>query len=85
VDYDHPTLSNGRLLPSISPDRISLGDAVGRHVPGVVTSRLPGTGPDGFRFDTIANFTHEFFKQFAATFDFLGMNLYVTPTVPDGR
>lgn len=85
VDHDHLTLFNGMLLPSISPDRISLGDAVNRHVPGVATSRLPGVGPDGFRFDTIGNFTHEFFKPFAATFDFLDMNLYVTTTVPDGQ
>lgn len=45
----------------------------------------PGSGPQGFGFQTIANFTHEFFKPFAATFDYLAMNLYVTPTVPDGR
>lgn len=83
VDHDHLTLSNGMLLPSISPDRISLGDAVGRHVPGVVTAHEPGAGPGGFGFDTIGNFTHEFFKPFAITFDFLEMNLYVTPTVPD--
>ena len=44
VDHDHLTLSNGMMLPSISPDRISLGDAVGRHVPGVVTARLPWDG-----------------------------------------
>lgn len=83
VDYQHLTWFNGALHPSISPDKISLGKAVGRHVPGVVTPQQPGNGPDGFRFQNTANFTHEFFKPFAATFDFLDMNLYVTPTVPD--
>jgi hypothetical protein len=83
VDYNDPIEANGQLYPSISPDKISLGDAVGRHVLGVVKPQDPGTGPNGFRFQTIGNFTHEFFKPFAATFDYLGMNLYVTPTVPD--
>ncbi|GAB3426335.1 aspartyl protease family protein [Flindersiella endophytica] len=83
VDYEHLTEFGRRLHPSISPDRISLGDAVGRHVPGIATAQLPGDGPDGFRFQTIANVTHEFFKPFAVTFDYTDMNLYVTPTVPD--
>ena len=83
VDDQHLTWSNGAWHPSISPDRIALGDAVGRHVPGVVTTQQPGNGPNGFRFQNTANFTHEFFKPFAVTLDFLDMNLYVTPTVPD--
>lgn len=85
VDYNDPIEANGQLYPSISPDRISLGKAVGRHVPGVVKPQQPGSGPQGFQFQTIANFTHDFFKPFAVTLDFLGMNLYVTPAVPDGR
>lgn len=85
IDYDNPIESNGQLLPSIHPDRISLGDATGRHVPGVITPQQAGAGPNGFQFQTIGNFTHEFFKPFAVTLDFLGMNLYVTPTVPDSR
>lgn len=84
VDYNNPVEANGQLYPSISPDKISLGNAVGRRVLGVVTPQEPGTGQNGFTFQTIGNFTHEFFKPFAATFDYLGMNLYVTPTVPDG-
>jgi len=28
-------------------------------------------------FDIIGNFTHEFFKPFAVTFDYVGMNLFV--------
>jgi tetratricopeptide (TPR) repeat protein len=85
VDYNDPIEANGQLYPSISPDKISLGDAAGRHVIGVVKPQQPGSGPHGFQFQTIGNFTHEFFKPFAVTLDFLGMNLYVTPTVPDGR
>jgi hypothetical protein len=85
VDYHDPIEANGHLYPSISPDKISLGAAVGRHIPGVVKPQQPGSGPTGFQFQTIGNFTHEFFKPFAATFDYLAMNLYVTPTVPDGR
>jgi aspartyl protease len=85
VDYNDPVPANGQLYPSISPGKISLGDAVGTHVLGVVRPQQPGSGPNGFQFQTIGNFTHEFFKPFAATLDFGGMNLYVTPTVPDGR
>lgn len=85
IDYNDPIEANGQLYPSISPGKISLGDAVGRHVIGVVKPQTPGNGPNGFRFQTIANFTHEFFRPFAVTFDYLRMNLYVTPTVPDGR
>jgi hypothetical protein len=73
----------GTMAPSISPAKISLGSAVGRHVPGAVSPILPGSGQNGFQI--IANFTHEFFKPFAVTFDYVRMNLYVTPTVPDGR
>jgi hypothetical protein len=85
VDYNDPIEASGQLYPSISPDKISLGDAVGRHVLGVVKPQQPGSGLHGFQFQTIGNFTHEFFKPFAVTLDFLGMNLFVTPTVPDGR
>lgn len=86
IDYDDPILANGQWLPSIHPDTIALGAAVGRDVPGAVTTHLPGSnGPYPFGFQTIGNFTHEFFTPFAATFDYLEMSLYVTPTVPDGR
>lgn len=86
VDPQDPIQFLGAPRPSISPDRISLGDAVGRHVPGVVVP--PGlsagnSGPLAFGFRSAGNFTHEFFKPFAVTFDYLKMNLYVTPTVPD--
>jgi hypothetical protein len=32
---------------------------------------------DRFRFDTIANFTHAFFKPYTITFDFMDMNFYL--------
>jgi hypothetical protein len=88
VDYDHPVSFLGQMVPSISPDKISLGNAVGRHVPGALSKQQQMAGsapPYEFKFETIANFTHEFFKQFAVTFDFLGMNLYITAEVPDCR
>lgn len=85
VDHEHLTNFNGMLLPSISPDKISLGNAVGRHVPGIATSQLPGAGPNGFRFHTIANFSHKFFKAFAITMDFERMNLYITGPRPDRK
>jgi len=74
------------LHQPVGDGRISLGDAVGTHVPGVVVP--PGltagsSGPLAFGFQTIGNFTREFFKPFAVTFDYLEMNLYVTPAVPD--
>ncbi|HEY3868466.1 MAG TPA: aspartyl protease family protein [Actinocrinis sp.] len=86
VDDQDPVLFLGALRPSVSPDRIALGDAVGTHVPGAVVPpglTVGSTGPLAFGFQTIGNFTHEFFKPFAVTFDYLEMNLYVTPTVPD--
>jgi hypothetical protein len=55
-------------------DKISLGDAVRRDVPGLI-------GPpilDQFTFEVIGGFTHEFYKPFAVTFDFVDMNLYIT-------
>ena len=82
VDHDHPTTFNGVEVYPIAPDEISLGHAVGRHVPGVAGSVFQS---DRFHFHTIANFTHEFFKPFAITFDFVDMRFYVQPaTRPPG-
>jgi hypothetical protein len=58
-------------------DKISLGDAVGRDLPGLV-GPLP---PDLFSFEVIGSFAHEFYKPFAVTFDFVDANLYITGAV----
>ncbi|MEO3796639.1 aspartyl protease family protein [Nonomuraea sp. B10E15] len=83
VDYDHPNEVNGVSVYPIRPDRISLGKAIGRNVPGNAAEKLfpgyPSPGQaDQFGFEPIANFTHEFFKPFALTFDFAGMNIFIT-------
>ncbi|MDX3192730.1 hypothetical protein PV458_30350 [Streptomyces sp. MN03-5084-2B] len=39
---------------------------------------MPGPGQAGqFGFTPIANFTHEFFKPFAVTFDYAAMRLFI--------
>ncbi|GAA3587853.1 hypothetical protein GCM10022419_082650 [Nonomuraea rosea] len=75
IDYDHPQDSGGMTSYAIAPARISLGRATGRNVPGVA-----GAWPwlDLFGFETVGNFTHEFLRSRAVTFDYAGMNLYVT-------
>jgi predicted aspartyl protease len=76
VDYAHPTPVNGgaATIYPITADRVSIGDAVGRHLPG---SAGPVPGEGAVRFDLIGNITHEFFKPFAVTFDYAAMRLYV--------
>ncbi|TDD02944.1 tetratricopeptide repeat protein [Nonomuraea deserti] len=83
VDYDHPNEVNGVSVYPIRPDRISLGKAIRRNVPGSAAEKTfpgyPGPGQaEQFGFEIIANFSHEFFKPFAVTFDFSGMNLVIT-------
>ncbi|MBT2227175.1 tetratricopeptide repeat protein [Nonomuraea sp. NEAU-A123] len=83
VDYDHPIQQPGTKLYPITAERISLGGAVGRKVPGHAAEQVfpgfPGPGQSAqFGFDLIANFTHEFFKPFAITFDYTDMRLYIT-------
>ncbi|MFI6449108.1 hypothetical protein [Kitasatospora sp. NPDC050543] len=74
IDWSDPTPVNGgtATVYPITPDRISIGDAVGQHLPGSV-GPTPWEAMTGF--DGIGNFTHEFFKPFAVTFDFVGMHL----------
>jgi predicted aspartyl protease len=76
IDFDHPVPGNGGAgtAYAITADRMSIGDATSRHVPGVAGA-TPWEAMTGF--SIIGNFTHEFFKPFAATFDFVGMNLFV--------
>ena len=75
IDYDHPQTGGGMTAYPISPARISLGKAIGRNIPGVV-----GGWPwlQLFGFETIANFTHEFFRPRTITFDYAGMSFYIT-------
>lgn len=79
VDYAHPVRPG--LYP-VTPDRISLGRAVGYGVNGLA-SEGPAIGAPGpsqaqmFGFTPIANFTHEFFKPYAITFDYTEMNVVI--------
>src|SRR5262245_9259648 len=79
VDYAHPVLVNG-VIPAypIVPDEISLGRAVGHDVRGLAGPLSVELLRQVLKFDTIANFTHDFFKPFTITFDFTDMNLYIT-------
>ncbi|HEX6355405.1 aspartyl protease family protein [Actinophytocola sp.] len=82
VDYDHPRQMGGTTVYPITADRISLGRAVGHDVRGFASERggmgIPGPGQAAqFGFTPIANFTHEFFKPFAVTFDYTDMHVYI--------
>ncbi|MEU6780079.1 tetratricopeptide repeat protein [Nonomuraea angiospora] len=84
VDYDHPIEQAGNKIYPITAERISLGRAVGRDLPGHAAEKvfpgLPGPGQSAlFGFDLLANFTHEFFKPYAVTFDYTSMHLSITP------
>ncbi|MFI6602880.1 hypothetical protein ACIBHX_42075 [Nonomuraea sp. NPDC050536] len=83
VDYDHPIERFGNKIYPVTADRISLGRAVGRDLGGHAAEKvfpgLPGPGQSApFGFDVIANFTHEFFKPYAVTFDYTHMHLHIT-------
>jgi tetratricopeptide (TPR) repeat protein len=79
VDFAHPVYFNG-VIPAypIVPDEISLGRAVGHNIRGLAGPLATQLLEQLLRFKTIANFTHNFFKPFAITFDFTDMNLYIT-------
>ncbi|MUN41215.1 aspartyl protease family protein [Actinomadura litoris] len=83
VDRAHPVGSvNGIDIYPIRPDRISLGRAVGRDILGFAAEKvfpgLPGPGLSAaFGFDAIANFTHDFYKPYAVTFDYTAMRLRI--------
>jgi hypothetical protein len=64
-------------LNDYGPRMVSLdtGGAVARDIYGIAG---PLSMDDRFRFDTIANFTHTFFKPYAITFDFMDMNFHIT-------
>ncbi|GII95575.1 aspartyl protease family protein [Sinosporangium siamense] len=83
VDLKNPIPQPGNnKLYWAKGDRISLGKAVQRNVRGRVADKVfpgfPGPGQSAqFGFDLIANFTHEFFKPYAITFDYTNMHLYI--------
>ncbi|WP_214321860.1 retropepsin-like aspartic protease [Nonomuraea sediminis] len=74
IDYDHPEDLGGMKGYPIAPDRIRLGRAEARNVTGLAAD-WPWLGLFGF--DTIGNFTHEFFKPRAITFDYASMDFYI--------
>ncbi|WP_020391398.1 aspartyl protease family protein [Kribbella catacumbae] len=83
VDYAHPRERPGIKIYPVTAERISLGNAVRRNVTGSAFEKVfpgvPGPGQSAqFGFDLIANFTHEFFKPYAVTFDYVGMKLTIT-------
>jgi hypothetical protein len=71
-------LFNGVPTYPIVPDEISLGRAVGYNIGGLAGPLATELLKQLLRFEMIANFTHNFFKPFAITFDFTDMNLYIT-------
>ncbi|TDD80064.1 aspartyl protease family protein [Actinomadura rubrisoli] len=77
LDLDRPASFDGQQTsyPFIAP-KAGLGRAVARNVYGVANEGSLLDGP--FRFDTLGNFSQEFFKAFTAAFDYLDMNLYVS-------
>ncbi|WUH98599.1 aspartyl protease family protein [Spirillospora sp. NBC_00431] len=82
VDYEHPIDRFGHKVFPATADRISLGRAIVRDVRGHAVDKdfpgFPGTGQsERFGFDLIANFSHEFYKPFAVTFDYNAMALYI--------
>jgi Aspartyl protease len=74
VDFANPIPGGPFTLFPFIADEVGLGDAVRRHVPGIIGPPLE----EQFTFEVIAGFTHEFYKPFAVTFDFVDMNLYIT-------
>ncbi|WP_206619456.1 pepsin/retropepsin-like aspartic protease family protein [Streptomyces hoynatensis] len=75
IDYDHPVSFLGVTGYSITPDTVSIGDAVREDVPGVVA---PVSLDERLGFEILANVTHQFLKPFSCTFDYAGMRLYLT-------
>lgn len=76
IDYTTPISFLGVTGYAITPPTISIDGAVGRHLPGVAA---PVSFYEQVRFDSLANFTHEYLKLFTITitFDYADMNLYI--------
>ncbi|MFI6291428.1 tetratricopeptide repeat protein [Nonomuraea sp. NPDC050790] len=83
VDYDHPRERFGIKTYPVTASRAALGRAVRHDIRGNAAEKvfpgLPGPGQSAqFGFDLIANFTHEFFKPYAVTFDYRRMRMTVS-------
>jgi Aspartyl protease len=74
IDFANPIPAGPFTLYPFIADKISLGDAVRRDVPGLIGPPIQ----DQFNFEVIGGFAHEFYRPFAVTFDFVDMNLYIT-------
>ncbi|WP_242911409.1 retropepsin-like aspartic protease [Actinomadura terrae] len=77
LDHDRPTLFGNEegSYPFVAP-KASIGRAVARDVYGWVADNAGFD--ERFGFDTIGNFSQEFFKEFSITFDYVGMHLYIS-------
>lgn len=73
IEVDHANPLPGGFFSAVA-HKMSLGNAVRRDMPGIIGPRLA----EQFTFEVIGGFTHEFYKPFAVTFDFVAMNLYIT-------
>ncbi|MFI6904657.1 aspartyl protease family protein [Nonomuraea sp. NPDC050394] len=83
VDYDNPRERSGIKTYPLTAERAGLGRAVRHDVRGNAAEKvfpgLPGPGQSAqFGFDMIANFTHEFFKPYAVTFDYTRMRMSIS-------
>ncbi|TDD94337.1 pepsin/retropepsin-like aspartic protease family protein [Actinomadura rubrisoli] len=75
LDHDRPgTFNRVKVLPGFAREA-RLGNAVARDIYSIAGDL---SFDAHFGFETIANFTHSFFKPFAITFDFTNMHFYVT-------
>ncbi|TDD80063.1 retropepsin-like aspartic protease [Actinomadura rubrisoli] len=76
IDYDRPVTFSAmdKTYPFVAPTA-GLGRAVSRNVYGLASQDSALNNRVGF--ETIGNFSQEFFKAFAVTFDYAGMNLYI--------
>ncbi|MFI9550808.1 tetratricopeptide repeat protein [Nonomuraea endophytica] len=83
VDYANPRERFGIKTYPLTAERAALGSAVRHDVRGHAAEKvfpgLPGPGQSAqFGFDMIANFTHEFFKPYAVTFDYTRMRMSIS-------
>ncbi|MUN39365.1 aspartyl protease family protein [Actinomadura litoris] len=76
-DHDRPAVfaTAEATYPFVAP-KAGVGNAVARDVYGWVSENFGFD--ERFGFETIGNFSQEFFKEFSITFDYAGMNLYIS-------